>query len=376
MAFPFPVLCVVYQTMTHDIVIIGGGLAGGAAAARIAAAGRNVLLLEKETDPHHKVCGEFMSWETCSYLKKLGIDIFSLGATKINALSLHADKQSASTKLPFPAASVSRRRLDQAVLRRAAELGADIRCGMTVNALDKQGQDWVIACGGEKIVAENVFLATGKRDVRNWGRPIRSDDDMIGLKMHLRLSTSQAQTFQNCIEMFLFDGGYAGLEPIENDLSNLCMAIRKPAFKRSGGKWETLIQDFDDLSPALSQRLKEARFEWKKPLTIYGIPYGFLHQEQQPDGLFRLGDQMAVIPSFAGDGMAMALHSAFLASATYLCGGQAEDYHRAACKDFRYPMTAAKILSAGMNSLPAWTYAHSGILAWFSNQVRLNRLSL
>lgn len=360
--------------MKQEIVIIGGGLAGATAAARIATAGRKVLLLEKEAKPHHKVCGEFMSWETCSYLEKLGIDISSLGATKIANLSLHAGKHSASTKLPFPAASVSRLRLDQAVLQRAAELGADIRTGVTVNALDRQDQNWVLACGGKKIIAENVFLSTGKRDVRNWGRPIRSDDDMIGLKMHLRLSDSQTSAVQNRIEMFLFDGGYAGLEPIEDGLSNLCMVTRKPVFKRSGGKWETLLRDFDDLSPALSQRLKEARFEWAKPLTIYGIPYGFLHQEQQPDGLFRLGDQMAVIPSFAGDGMAMALHSAFLASASYLRGDQAEDYHRAAYKDFKYPMKAAKMLSAGMDLLPAWAYTNPGVLTWASKQVRLRNL--
>jgi hypothetical protein len=60
---------------------------------------------------------------------------------------------------------------------------------------------------------------------------------------------------------------------------------------------------------------------WSKPLSIYGIPYGFVHRQDTPARrLHRLGDQLAVIPSFCGDGIAIALHSAALAVDRYLTG--------------------------------------------------------
>ena len=48
------------------------------------------------------------------------------------------------------------------------------------------------------------------------------------------------------------------------------------------------------------------------------VPYGFVHRSgsADPPGVLRLGDQMGVIPSFSGDGMAIALHTAFAATAS------------------------------------------------------------
>ena len=62
-----------------------------------------------------------------------------------------------------------------------------------------------------------------------------------------------------------------------------------------------------------------------RPLAISGVPYGFVHQGA--DGPFRLGDQAAVIPSFCGEGMAIALRSATLAASVIANGGTASDHH-------------------------------------------------
>ena len=66
---------------------------------------------------------------------------------------------------------------------------------------------------------------------------------------------------------------------------------------------------------------------WERPLSLSRIPYGLV--QHRADGVWRLGDQAAVIPSFSGDGMAIALHSAHLAARTWLDGGDAETYQRA-----------------------------------------------
>ena len=52
----------------YDVVIIGGGLAGLSAAIQLAKLSRNVLLVEKVTYPHHKVCVEYISIESWDYL--------------------------------------------------------------------------------------------------------------------------------------------------------------------------------------------------------------------------------------------------------------------------------------------------------------------
>ena len=47
----------------YECVVIGGGVAGSTAAYHLAKLGYNVVVLERTQGPHHKVCGEFLSFE-------------------------------------------------------------------------------------------------------------------------------------------------------------------------------------------------------------------------------------------------------------------------------------------------------------------------
>jgi menaquinone-9 beta-reductase len=98
--------------------------------------------------------------------------------------------------------------------------------------------------------------------------------------------------------------------------------------------------------PALRERLQNATPCWQKPLAISPIPYGYLGGPT--DGVWRVGDQVAVIPSFTGDGMSIALHSANLATELYLSGKSADDYVRRLTGQLRAGMHFASYLSRAM----------------------------
>src|SRR3569833_2222073 len=102
---------------SFDHVVIGGGPAGAMTAFRLAAAGCEVILLEKQREPHHKVCGEFLSAEAMGYLDRVGVDPRALGARPIQRVRLHTGHSSVYTELPFSALSLSRRTLDEALLK-------------------------------------------------------------------------------------------------------------------------------------------------------------------------------------------------------------------------------------------------------------------
>jgi flavin-dependent dehydrogenase len=132
-----------------DALIIGGGLAGGALAIALAKAGRSVILLERETGPHDKVCGEFLSREAILYLNAIGIDPAALGACSIHSVRLANGADVTTVPLPFPALSLSRRVLDDALLSRAADQGADIRRGARVHSAgDGREPSWAIHLPG------------------------------------------------------------------------------------------------------------------------------------------------------------------------------------------------------------------------------------
>jgi flavin-dependent dehydrogenase len=72
---------------------------------------------------------------------------------------------------------------------------------------------------------------------------------------------------------------------------------------------------------------------------------------------WRLGDQAAVIPSFAGDGIAIALHSARLAADIHLAGGSAWEFQQRLARDVAAQVRRATRLSRLLVYPPAQAVA-------------------
>lgn len=329
-------------------LVIGGGIAGAAIAAHLAQAGRRVILLERRDGPHDKVCGEFVSGEAALYLDDLAVDLAGLGAVRIRSVRLCAARGTTAAALPFPAFSISRRALDAALLGAAAERGAEIRRGHGVRALAPRRAGWLAELDdGDKIAAADVFLATGKHDLRGWKRPSGVQNDLIAFKLHWRLAPDEAAALGSAVELMLFPGGYAGLEPVEHGVANLCFVVRKRHFAAVGQCWDALLATLRAALPQLDRRLGGALACWTRPLAIASIPYGYVASAgggPMPEP-WRLGDQAAVIPSFAGDGIAIALHSARLAADVYLAGGPAAQFQDRLARDIAAQVRRATWMS-------------------------------
>ena len=327
-------------------VVIGGGPAGAALSIRLARAGREVVLVERDAGSADKVCGEFLSREAAMYLESLGLDLVGLGAVPIDTVRLYRRNQVAEVKLPFSALSLSRRVLDEALLARAVSAGATLRRGVNVIGLSRTADHWTARLAeGPHIEARAAFLATGKHDLRGHKRPPGLQDDLIAFKLHWRLAPRQADELARCVELVLFEGGYAGLQLVEDGRANLCLLVRRRRY-RSLGCWDALLAAIRAESPHLDARLSDARPCAARPLALSAIPYG--HVQRHADGLWRLGDQAAVIPSFSGDGISIALHSAELAATTYLGGGDADEYQRRISRDVTGQVLLATALSQGL----------------------------
>ena len=260
--------------MSAEALVVGGGPAGAALATLLARAGRPTTLIEREPAAHDKVCGEFVSGEAAAYLGGLGLDLAALGAVPIRRVRLTARGEPAEAALPFPAFSLSRRRLDEALLGLAAEAGVELRRGRKVKSLAPQDGGWrAMIDGGPAVEAKTAFLATGKHDLKGRKRPPGLHGDLVGFKLHLKLAPAQAAALAETVELHLFPGGYAGLEPIEDSLANLCLVVGRRGLG-GGAAWRSLVQALLADCPLLAARLAGAQALWPKPLAISAIPYG------------------------------------------------------------------------------------------------------
>ena len=309
--------------MSTELLVVGGGPAGAAVAIPLACAGWQVTLIERSAGPHDKVCGEFLSEEAILYLRALGVDPAALGAVPIGRVRLAGRRAVTSVGLPFAAQSLSRRVLDEALLARAASAGVRVLRGRRVQALTRTAAGFEARLDdGATLAGAQAVLATGKHDLRDHRRPPGRQQDLVGFKCHYRLGRDEARALGGHVELMLFADGYAGLEPIEDGLANLCLVVRRARLAALGGNWPAVLDYVTGAVPLLGRRLAGAEPVQARPLAVATIPYGFVAAAQHGrPGLWRLGDQAAVIPSFSGDGMSMALHGARLAAA-YLCAGR------------------------------------------------------
>ncbi len=362
-----------------DALILGGGLAGAALGTLLARRGRSVQIIEQSASMHHKVCGEFLSREAIVYLRQLGIDLNALGAVPIHAVRLAAQDCIAECELPFPAMSLTRRRLDEALLALAQGEGARVQRGRRVERLQQAGRGWnAFLAGGEMRRAQTVFLATGKHDLSDYRRPPGKQNDLVAYKMYYRLSAAQQQALHGWVELFLFPGGYAGLQMTEDNNANLCLLVSRAALRACGNQWKALLARICDFSLPLVRRLEGAQPMLARPLALSSIPYGMLLVRAE-NGLWRLGDQAAVIPSFSGDGMSIALHSAEVAAELYLNGGTAEQYAQRLHQELRASVRLATVLSQLMLAAPRLaqiTRFWPSLLRHFAGHTRVPRSAL
>jgi flavin-dependent dehydrogenase len=336
--------------LQDEVLILGGGVAGCAASIALARKGRNVTLIEREPTPRHKVCGEFLSGEALEDLHALGIDVASLGAVSVNYVRLAAAKRAAEAPLPFPAASLTRKALDTALIAEAVSAGVRVELGRRVQSLSRTTANvWQATLDdGTTREAPTAFLATGKHDLRGHVRP-KDPEQWVAFKTYFRLISTQAAELSDASELMLYPGGYGGIQPVEGGIANLCCVVQRRHLARVGHSWENFLAKMQQGCPHLAMRLSGAQPLLDKPIAITHIPYGYIRRTTE-DGLYCIGDQAAVIPSFTGDGISIALHTARCATAAYLAAVPASIFQAKLRSALLFQMRLAEFAADGLNN--------------------------
>jgi len=317
-------------------LIVGGGPAGAAAAITLARAGLRPLLVERG-GKERIVCGGFLGWDALPALAGLGFDPTAAGARPISTVRIIAGARTVETRLPGPAAGLSRARLDEALLALAEEAGAEVLRG---NVRRIEGHLALLADNAE-IEADALFVATGKHALRGAERAGVDTEGYVGL----RAAIPPRQQLDDRIELHLFGGGYAGLLVQEDGSVNLCLSVSAERFRAAGGSVAGLAEAIQTEAPILAQLMGEASSAWS---AIAGIPYGWRADDSEA-GRFRIGDQAGVIASLVGDGIAMALASGIGAAEAFLAGGAdaAPHFQHALARRNAIPIGIAELARKG-----------------------------
>ncbi len=315
--------------IAYDVAIVGGGPAGGACAALCAASGLRTLLLERSIFPRDKVCGDCLNPACWPIFDRLGVTKKVLAAphARLGHVEFIGNRgRRVQVALPARAIAISRRLLDEILLRRAGELGAEIREGTTVTAI---AQGWKIETSEGAFTARALVAADGRNSsvARLLGltpAPIR---DRVGLQTY---TTAPADFGENVALQFL-PRGYAGVASVGAGLLNVCLVAR-PA-------------DLDEIKAwAVSRFTLPADQAWRTitPLARRPIP-------PEHGNLLLAGDAARVVEPFTGEGIYYALASGVLA-ADCIASEKISDYTASHARLYRGRLWVNRLAKAAVLS--------------------------
>lgn len=317
----------------YHVIIAGGGPAGSSLAIRLAQNGQRVLLAESKRFPREKLCGEFISPECLAHFAELGVldEMLQPGGARLSSTVFYS-QGGRGTAVPSnwfgedntDALGLSRAEMDARLLNRARTAGAEIADVTTItNLLVERGRvrGARLQTGDteREVHASLVIDATGRGRalarqaelaIRPHVKPLRAP--FVAFKAHL----TGARIDPAACEIYVYRGGYGGVNAIENGLFNHCFIVRTDLVRKYGQDAERLVREVVMRNRRALVTLTDAT-----PVTPWlavTLPWYGPRDLAPAQGLLAVGDAAAFIDPFTGSGMLMALESSQLAARTIL----------------------------------------------------------
>ena len=293
-----------------DVIIIGGGLAGLCSAIHLSKQGIDVLLIEKNSYPKHKVCGEYVSNEVLPYLNYLGFNPFEFGAKTISKFQLTThNNKNIEANLPLGGFGMSRYEMDFQLFQIALNHGISVIKDTVVDVVFDDDQFHIQTKSNQIFTSKIAIGAYGKRsniDVKFNRNFIKKKSPYLGVKIHV-----SGHFPEDTVALHNFKGGYCGVSKVENNHINLCYITNYQTFK-TYMDIETFQEQVVYKNKALKNVFESSKTQFEKPLTISQI--SFETKNPIENNMIMCGDSAGMIHPLCGNGMGMAIRSAQLAS--------------------------------------------------------------
>ena len=319
-----------------DAIIIGAGLAGSTAATLLARAGWSVALVERQRFPRRKVCGECLAASNLPLLDALGVGSeFSASAgPELRRVALMQGQRTLMADLPAAdqpgrawGRALGRETLDTLLRDQARASGAVVLQPWSVQALSGTAgahRCEIRAIGSEHIECLNapiLIAAHGSWEHLPSGRAARRlarrPGDLFAFKANFR----GASVAPGLLSVLSFEGGYGGMVLAGQGITTLACCIREdqleacrrasPGLNAGEAVEAYLKQGCRGVAQALGTAQREAAWLATGPID----PGIRLRPEHS---MFCIGNAAGEAHPIIGEGMSMAMQSAWLLCAQLL----------------------------------------------------------
>jgi flavin-dependent dehydrogenase len=259
----------------HDVVVVGGRVAGSATAMLLARLGHDVVVVDQASFPSDTVSTHSLARSGVVQLRRWGLldEVLDSGAPAIRQVTFNAGGESISRTIKDKAGTdvlvAPRRYVLDTILATAAErAGADVRPGVTVTGVQRDGRGRVSGVSGRdssgariEIGARHVIAADGLRS-----RVAR----LVGASIDEARRAGGAAQYAYYdgipwagIEFFVADRSFAGVFPTNDGQACIWVcnptADAKAVRRMARSRVEAFGELLERSAPQLAGRLRQAR---------------------------------------------------------------------------------------------------------------------
>lgn len=317
---------------SYDVIVVGGGPSGATSAVLLAQAGWKVAVVEKSKFPRRKVCGEFISGTTWPLLRQLGVanPLLDIAGPPVRRVGIYSGAAMVTARLAATTGNaeddgraVGREHLDSLLLKRAAEVGADVwqpfalasffesNEGYVCHILDK-GSHQEHTLHSRLIIAAHGSWESGALPTQNF-RCLKRASDLFGFKAHFLNSALPP----DLMPLLAFPGGYGGMVHSDGGRVSLSCCIRRDQLDKCRRRYphvsagSAVLAHIETSCRGVSEALSPASLDgaWLSsgPLRTGIHTFG-------RDGIYAVGNAAAEAHPIVAEGISMAIQSAFLLS--------------------------------------------------------------
>jgi geranylgeranyl reductase family protein len=315
------------MTRDYDVIIVGAGPAGSSAAVSLSGSGMSVALLDRESFPREKVCGDGLTHDVIKQLGMISpamLESFHREVPKIRAEGVEIISPShRSLYVPMifgsesrPIHACNRRDLDAFLLEHARRTG-----GVTVFEN--------CACTGIKPGKDHVELETtqgsftarmllGCDGINSMVRRSMGIAELpwknVCISMRTYYRDVRPLRSSNPIEIYILNGilpGYLWIFPLPGGMANVGVGITATAVR---ARKMNLRKIFEELlaSEPLKSRLAGALRDG--PVKGYNLPLGGAGRPVSGERFLLAGDAAALVDPLTGEGVGNAIRSGRVAA--------------------------------------------------------------
>jgi menaquinone-9 beta-reductase len=311
-----------------DVIVVGAVPAGSSTAYWAARYGLNVPLLDRQTFPRDKTCGDGLLPHARMELARMGLNdwLDEPHHGRFDGFSIYTENSSIVSTAP-PSVNgkighiVRREETDRRVAERAAAQGADFRQGVTARRASRASDASVTGVeatiSGERVLyrAPLIVVADGVGGFE--GNGIKAPQSGVARRQYFKNAGGSRQNhvhFWLTKDLTRFGSAYGWLFYLGDGVANVGVAIYKDALEKersnSGRNLDDLLADFLR-EPEVSERIGEP----EGPAKSWSLKMGMAGKARYQRGMLLVGDAGSLIHPLSGEGVGYALESGRLAAA-------------------------------------------------------------